>query len=209
MKIKGLAALALGTSLLSGFNDSAAHAKTRPATRQAASRLETGIQSSQGYGVIDPYREAEADPYANVDPYAEAVEEDSVVDEKLINYVIFRESRGNPKIKDSRKGARGLMQVMPATWKEETRKMYGKSLPFEKAHDAKINREVGIHYLHVVERYLAAHLPGWKKYISVEKKKRVLAGYNGGMGNVVRKGGDVSKTSKESRDYAGGYNEKD
>jgi len=111
------------------------------------------------------------------------------------------ESNGNPRAQ-SKVGARGLYQIMPATWAEETRKMYGQELPFDLAFNPNINREVAIHYMDkTINPYLARHLKGWDNLSSEKKQDLIAAGYNGGMGMVVRDKGDFSKMPKETRDY--------
>lgn len=125
---------------------------------------------------------------------------DKIISEDYIEDIITIESAGNPRAK-SRVGARGLMQIMPATWEEETRKLYGKPLDFDLTFNPKINREVGIHYLNTIESYLSKRVDNWNK-LSVDKKQELIAAaYNGGMGRVVRYNGDIRKMPLESRRY--------
>lgn len=89
--------------------------------------------------------------------------------ENLVNAVIQAESAGNPKA-TSGKGAMGLMQIMPATFKEEAAKL---GLENADPYDADTNRQVGTAYLNtLLNRY--------------EDPKLALIAYNWGLGNLDR-----------------------
>jgi hypothetical protein len=89
------------------------------------------------------------------------------VDPVLVRAVIQVESDFNPKCV-SNKGARGLMQLMPATAKR-----FGVS----KVHDPEQNIHGGVRYLAYLTRLFPNDLP------------RALAGYNAGENAVLRYGG--------------------
>lgn len=117
-----------------------------------------------------------------------------VIIEDWIERIIMAESSGIPN-KESPVGARGLMQIMPATWNEQTKKIYGKPLSFDLAFDPKINRTVGTHYLKEIQKTLK----NWThKEPSIEQ---ILASYNGGMGRLRKNNFDVSKMPEETRNY--------
>ncbi len=125
----------------------------------------------------------------------EQTQAEAVNIEEWVDRVIHQESRGNPKAK-SPVGARGLMQLMPQTWAEVTKKIYGKPLPFDKAEDPEINRKAGTYYL----KWLQSNL---RRMMNKEPTiEQILAAYNGGIGRLKQKGWDVSKMPPESRDYA-------
>ncbi len=125
---------------------------------------------------------------------------DSVVNKNYVENVIFIESSGNPRAKN-KVGARGLMQIMPETWAAETKEIYGKPLDFNSAFNADINREVGVHYLKKIEKYLSANMKNWID-LSVERKQElIVAGYNCGMGTVYKKKGDINLLPRETRNY--------
>jgi len=138
---------------------------------------------------------AEADPAAAVSlqfeekeakvpdgPYGSMIFETArrhSVNPQVVAALIRAESAGNPRAV-SRKGARGLMQLMPATAERfGTRK--------EKLYDPKANLEAGIRYL----SWLVAMFPG--------DLSKVLAAYNAGENTVLRYGG--IPPYRETRDY--------
>lgn len=92
------------------------------------------------------------------------------VDPLLLMSIIHVESRGNPAAL-SRAGARGLMQVMPATGAR-----FGVSDPHRALHDPAINVTAGTRYL----RFLADLFGG--------RPDLMLAAYNAGEGAVLRHG---------------------
>jgi soluble lytic murein transglycosylase-like protein len=101
------------------------------------------------------------------------------VNPQVVAALIGAESAGNPRA-FSRKGARGLMQLMPATAERfGTRK--------EKLYDPKENLEAGIRYL----SWLLEQFPN--------DLSKVLAAYNAGENAVVRYGG--IPPYRETRNY--------
>jgi hypothetical protein len=99
------------------------------------------------------------------------------VDANLVRAVIETESGGNPSAV-SRKGAVGLMQLMPTTALE---------LGVKNMYSAAENLEAGVRYLHTLLNRYAGDLD------------KALAAYNAGAGAVDRAGG-VPKY-RETRDY--------
>jgi len=101
------------------------------------------------------------------------------VNPQVVAALIGAESAGNPRAV-SRKGARGLMQLMPATAERfGTRK--------EKLYDPKENLEAGIRYL----SWLVEQFP--------DDLSKVLAAYNAGENAVLRYGG--IPPYRETRNY--------
>jgi transglycosylase-like protein with SLT domain len=101
------------------------------------------------------------------------------VNPQVVAALIRAESAGNPRAV-SHKGARGLMQLMPATAQRfGTRK--------EKLYDPKENLEAGIRYL----SWLVEQFPG--------DLSKVLAAYNAGENAVLRYGG--IPPYRETRNY--------
>jgi soluble lytic murein transglycosylase-like protein len=101
------------------------------------------------------------------------------VNPQVVAALIRQESAGNPRA-ISHKGARGLMQLMPATAQR-----FG--VRKEKLHDPKENIEAGIRYL----SWLVDQFP--------DDLSKVLAAYNAGEGAVWRYGG--IPPYRETRNY--------
>jgi transglycosylase-like protein with SLT domain len=101
------------------------------------------------------------------------------VNPQVVAALIGAESAGNPRAY-SRKGARGLMQLMPSTAERfGTRR--------EKLYDPKENLEAGIRYL------------SWLKDQFPNDLSKILAAYNAGENAVVRYGG--IPPYRETREY--------
>ncbi|MDH5396870.1 MAG: transporter substrate-binding domain-containing protein [Cyclobacteriaceae bacterium] len=90
-------------------------------------------------------------------------------DWKMVASIIYQESRFQPKVQ-SWAGARGLMQLMPAT---------GQRFGASNLQDPHQNILAGTRYLQYLDKY-------WKKHItdSTERTRFVLASYNAGLGHV-------------------------
>ncbi len=100
------------------------------------------------------------------------------VTENLVNAIIHHESGGNPYA-HSKAGAKGLMQLMPATAKE---------LGVKNRYDPKQNREGGKKYIgQLITKY------------DGDTRKALIA-YNWGPGNVAKFG--IDKAPEESKVYA-------
>jgi hypothetical protein len=101
------------------------------------------------------------------------------VNPQVVAALIGAESAGNPRAY-SRKGARGLMQLMPSTAERfGTRR--------EKLYDPKENLEAGIRYL------------SWLKDQFPNDLSKILAAYNAGENAVLRYGG--IPPYRETREY--------
>lgn len=122
------------------------------------------------------------------------------VTEDFVMRIIQQESNGNPRAV-SEKGARGLMQIMPATWKQQTEKVYGRSLPLEQAFDPEKSRETGTNYLREIDTRFLPKLPGYVSLPLKQKQRLIAAAYNGGPGRLLRLKGKISLMPKETRDY--------
>lgn len=133
-------------------------------------------------------------------PGRTALAYDDVDSHKLASYLIPIESSGNPKA-ISKSGARGLLQIMPETWKEITREIYGRQIPFSHAFDPHTNKTVAIAYLEKIEDMLSKNIPYWNDLSLDEKQDRIAAGYNGGPNRLIRNKGNIGKMPKETRNY--------
>lgn len=122
--------------------------------------------------------------FTEVDKYSDIIEEASAkynVPVDIIRSIILQESYGKPEAK-SKAGARGLMQLMPATAKE---------LGVKNITDPRENIMGGT-------KYIAEQL---KRFGNIEA---ALSGYNAGPGTTrkwLRKGSNYSKAKPETKTY--------
>jgi len=128
------------------------------AAARAGAALEPGDTDSHGYRVLSR---------AEIDKYVEELATKHNVDPDLIRAVIAAESGYNPAA-TSRKGAQGLMQLMPGT---------AQQLGVRDAYNPKQNLDAGV-------RYLRALLDKYNGDLDT-----ALAAYNSGEGTVERAGG--------------------
>jgi hypothetical protein len=112
--------------------------------------------------------------------------------------VIKVESRDKPKAV-GKAGERGLMQIMPRTWRDMT------NLPFSAAFDPNTNVETGIKYCHWLAGEIEKGLgeKRWKNLSREERFRMVAAAYNGGIGRMKRNNFDVKKMPSSTRKYVG------
>jgi len=115
--------------------------------------------------------------HAEIDKYVDEMAKKHNVDPELIRAVIAAESGYNPSA-TSRKGAQGLMQLMPGT---------AQQLGVRDAYNAKQNLDAGV-------RYLRALLDKYNGDLD-----KALAAYNAGEGAVERAGGVPN--IPETKDY--------
>ena len=99
------------------------------------------------------------------------------MDWRLMSAIAYTESRFNPDAK-SKVGARGLLQVMPAT---------GRELGFNNVEDLESNVEAGTIYMKRLVRILNDKIP------PQERVNFALAAYNAGLGHVY----DAQKLARE------------
>lgn len=128
------------------------------AASRVGSALAPGESDEHGYRVLSR---------AEIDKYVEELAAKHNVDPDLIRAVIAAESGYNPAA-TSRKGAQGLMQLMPGT---------AQQLGVRDAYNPKQNLEAGV-------RYLRALLDKYNGDLD-----KALAAYNAGEGAVARAGG--------------------
>lgn len=119
-----------------------------------------------------------------------------LVAELLVNSIIAIESSGNPRMVGSH-GERGLMQIKSATWGYITEATFGKRIPFSRAFEARLNREVGAAYLAYLQNFLGRHRASWK----ADERSLLLACYNAGPERVKRAGFDLRRLPASTRDY--------
>lgn len=157
-----LIAFAAAGLLLGGV----AHADVRLAVRNG-SKVIYNVGRGTGSGPDLNWLAKQHDRPSKYDSYIEHYSAKYAVNPTLVRAVIQVESSFDPT-RVSRKGARGLMQLMPAT---------AKRFGVTKIHDPEQNIRGGVQYLAYLLRLFNGDLP------------RVLAGYNAGENAVLRYGG--------------------
>jgi soluble lytic murein transglycosylase-like protein len=114
----------------------------------------------------------------------------------LVDAMIHVESRGDP-LAVGAAGERGLMQIMPTTWEETTRRMYRKPVPFGEAFNPDVNRDVGTRYLRDIQGWLSYYSEQWDS----DLRSLILASYNAGFTSVAERGFDVNHMPRRVREY--------
>lgn len=130
-----------------------------------------------------------------------ATESTSVSDQRrvaslLVDSVVQIESMGNPRLVGSR-GERGLMQIKAGTWSDMTRRVHGSRIPFDRAFEAKLNREIGAAYLAYLQDLLHRNRRLWK----ADERSLLLACYNAGPERVKQAGFDLRRLPAHTIDY--------
>ena len=153
------------------------------------------VEETSGEGMDPAYLEllkTIQDPLLQENEYPVSVE--------FIDAIMSVESSINPRAK-SYVGARGLMQIMPDTWADMTKRIYGEELDFELAFNPSLNSTVGREYLDFIDNYLSERIKNWEWKTTFEKQKLIGAAYNGGIGRLVKKKGVIENMPSETRDY--------
>lgn len=119
--------------------------------------------------------------------------------EKFVREIAMHESSYDTRAV-SKKGARGLMQIMPDTWPDFDREHDF----YVYAFDPKLNVEVGIRKLLWIGRTLKEKYGGWEELPAEEKRKMVLASYNAGLLRFEEQGWELEKMPRETRNYVEG-----
>src|SRR3989344_1929829 len=120
--------------------------------------------------------------------------------EKFIKEMVKKESSYNHKaIGDERE--RGLFQIRPETWQEQTKRLYGRELSFDLAFNPKINLEVGISYLFWIEEFSKNSYQNWENLSNKEKRGILMASYNGGASRLYSMQGDIDRMPSGTRNY--------
>ncbi len=114
----------------------------------------------------------------------------------LVNAIIELESQGNPAMVGGA-GERGLMQLMPGTWSDMSRRIFGEPLSFDQAFNPDLNRKVGTAYLDYLQEFLYRNQASWHS----DLRSLLLASYNYGPNAVAQAGFDAGKCPEVVRCY--------
>lgn len=129
-------------------------------------------------------------PLPSVAPAAETLAD------LLVDSIVMIESGGDPTVV-GRHGERGLMQIKAGTWREVTRDLYGRALPFSRAFEPDTNRRVGKAYLSWLHDFLVERRDAWQ----ADERSLLLACYNAGPGRVMEAGFALDSLPASTRDY--------
>jgi soluble lytic murein transglycosylase-like protein len=158
-----ITAWVLGALLMAG----AAEAEVRFVINRDGSKVIYNVGRPSGRGADLNWYASKHDRRSRFDPIIERYAQQYGVSATLIRAVIQVESDFNPAVV-SNKGARGLMQLMPAT---------ARRFGVTEVHDPEQNIHGGVQYLAYLQRLFNGDM------------SRVLAGYNAGENAVIRHGG--------------------
>jgi soluble lytic murein transglycosylase-like protein len=125
----------------------------------------------------------------------DSIKPDSLVNAKYVLATMKQESRFNPRAR-SYIGARGLMQIMPRTW----RGIEGTNF-YKESYNPNKNLVVGIKTLDWFVNYCKNNYPRWNEIPDEKKRELVSAAYNGGNGNLRKRNWDVQKMFPETKKY--------
>jgi soluble lytic murein transglycosylase-like protein len=116
--------------------------------------------------------------------------------ELLVDALVQIESAGD-FLRVGKAGERGLMQIKSSTWKELTRRLYGKALPFDWAFDPEFNRKIGKAYLAELHAFLLENRVSWRS----DERSLLLAAYNAGPNRVIQGHFDLKNMPASTQDY--------
>jgi soluble lytic murein transglycosylase-like protein len=120
--------------------------------------------------------------------------EQDLINNEFIDAIINVESERNPYAR-SKKGARGLMQLMPKNWEES-----GEG-DFSNAFDPEKNKKAGIKAYKIIQNYCEKFHPKWKSLSIKEKRHLLVASYNGGKARLKYRGWEINKMPLETKNY--------
>lgn len=121
------------------------------------------------------------------------------LEERLVRAIVQVESSGNP-IAKSKKGAVGLMQIMPRSWDWIVKSVLKQGTPwgFSCATDRECNLTIGCAYLKWLFDYWNKNKA---KLSDMTVEDAVIASYFTGQGIVSKKRGTLARLSKNTRSY--------
>jgi len=116
---------------------------------------------------------------------------------KILLSLVLQESSGD-SLAVSNKGARGLMQLTRSAWIDSGRR---EEDYLRMAKDPKENVHAGLDYLIWIGDYCETTHPSWESLSDHDKRRLVLASYNGGSNRLKRKNWNIDRMPKETRMY--------
>jgi len=135
-------------------------------------------------------------PAAHDGPDTEQAGSPYQISNQLVDAVIFIESRGEPEAVGTA-GERGLMQIMPNTWKEMCEHSFGRDIPFDRAFEPELNMRVGTAYLSYLAERFRKQEDAWQASFT----ELVLAGYNAGPSAVEKAEFEIANLPESVQTY--------
>jgi len=124
----------------------------------------------------------------------------ALINSNFIDAIIKVESKGNPKAL-GKNGDRGLMQITPIVLKEWNQKHPKEQYTLSDLFAPEINTKIGTWYLTEIDEYCSRNHPSWSKTPISEKRKIIIAGYNGGKARLKSKKWKIEKMPKITRTH--------
>jgi len=118
------------------------------------------------------------------------------ISKDYVRAIVFTESTDNPNA-ISPAGARGYMQLMPETGKELDKE----SNFLKESLNPSKNINSGTKYLKWIDNYCEKRHPNWNIISGEQKRKIISAAYNGGPSRLNKRGWNIEKMPKQTRDY--------
>jgi soluble lytic murein transglycosylase len=117
------------------------------------------------------------------------------ISKKYVRTIVKVESDDNPRAV-SKRGARGLGQIMEDTWDDISKEDYLKNVFIPEK-----NIYISIKHLIGINEFCRLTHPNWNKLTNKEKIDLIAASYNGGCGRLKGKSWDIERMPEETRRY--------
>ena len=118
------------------------------------------------------------------------------ITKKFVRAQIWAESEDYPKAV-GKAGERGLMQIMPDTWKGLEPKLNFKKNAF----NPERNIYAGVKHLVSLDRELKWRNSRWEELNEEEKRKLIAAAYNCGTGRLMKSGYNIDNVPERTKWY--------
>lgn len=148
-------------------------------------------------------------PKVNLSPqnYLEKKEVKSIIDsvykktktilsKKEFELIAYRESALDANAQ-SKAGAKGIYQSYKESWEDAGMKVDYDNHVF----NPRYNISAGIKYYSWLEKIISKQDSNWKNYSREEKREKLLAAFNWGIGNLKKNNWQVPDYLKETNDY--------
>lgn len=118
------------------------------------------------------------------------------LNQEFIREAVRIESTDNSKA-ISKKGARGLMQLTYSAWNEVEKELDY----YPNVFDPQANLRAGLKYLLWINDYCESRHPEWSNLSNEDKRRTIMASYNGGASRLSNRGWEIERMYGETRDY--------